>query len=133
MRPWLGGTHDPKELLARGRHMRSIGLDITVVEVPLAWSLVRYGTHDLWPQESLPVYGYGHHVDAFEIQKLSPQSMLRVAGLANGDELLGIDGYRFDDDSFRDIDTAAIQKRGWTVVEIARAEHHLVLSIKWDR
>lgn len=130
--PWLAKAHDPPPLLSRAREMEKLGLDVTVIEVPLASTFTHVGLAALWPTESLPVYGRDHHVDAFELRKLPPDSVLRVAGMAEGDELLGVDGYDFVDDSFRNIDTLAIQKRGWVIVELARAQHHVVLSIRWD-
>jgi hypothetical protein len=131
IRPWLGGGHDPARLLARAREMQGLGLDMTVIEVPFGKRLAHSDLSTLWP-ESLPIYGHDHHVDALELRKVPTESLLRVAGVADGDELLGIDGYRFDDDTFNSMDTLPIQKRGWVVVELGRARHHVVLSLRWN-
>jgi hypothetical protein len=131
MRPWVGGGHDPARLVARAREMQGLGLDMTVIEVPFGKRVAHSDLSTLWP-ESLPIYGRDHHVDALELRHVPAESLLRVAGVSEGDELLGIDGYRFDDDSFDGLDTRAIQKRGSVVIELGRGGHHVVLSIRWD-
>ncbi len=131
VRPFLGGVHDPKKLLAWARELETIGLDVTVSEVPLSKVLSDTPHQEVWPTQSRPIHGYGG-VEAFELRGIPASSPLRVLGIADGDQLLGIDGYRFDNDSFYSIDMLAIQKRGFAVVELARGEHHVVLGIRWD-
>jgi hypothetical protein len=127
VRAWLGGAHDPADVLARARQAAEIGLDVTVVEV---WLGGAAKSADLWPVNTLPVRDH-EHVTGLEIQALPSDSPLGKTGVVKGDQLLGVDGYRLDDGSFADIDTLAIEKRGWVVAEIARGEHHIALSIHW--
>jgi membrane-associated protease RseP (regulator of RpoE activity) len=132
-RAWVAGSHDPKTLFARAKQLESIGLDVTVVDVPLATPLGMWTdvAANVFPMHSLPVHDAAGHVDALEIHGLPLSSPLRVAGIAEGDELLAIDGYRFDNDTIRDIDVVAARARGAVTVELVRAGHHVVLSIHW--
>ncbi len=126
--PWLRNIHDPKELTLRAKELESIGFDITFVEVTLSNDLV---THtNLWPAQSLPVYAYGH-VDGMELRGIPKESPLLAAGFSEGDWILGVDGYRFDNGTIYDADIAAIEKRGWSVVELIRGDHHIAVSVHW--
>ena len=133
-RAWLTGSHDAKALTARARQLATMGLDVTVVDVPLSSALTQWPDfrENYFPMDSVPIRdAISGHVDAIEIRGLPESSPLRVAGIANGDQLLGIDGYRLDDDSFRFVDVLGIRARGAMVVELARGGHRVVLSIHW--
>jgi hypothetical protein len=132
--PFLrGGTHDPKALLTTAKDLQWLRLDLSLDEVwmakPFASWLDRYV--DFWPSHVLPVYGPGHHLDGLELREIPAESPLRTAGFVEGDQLLGIDGYTFASDTFKNVDVLEARKRGWAVVEVARANHHVVLSIHW--
>lgn len=133
--PFLrGGTHDPKALLATAKDLQKLHVDVSISEVAMAASFTSSypDTYlDFWPARIEPVYGPGHHLDGLELLTIPPESPLREAGLAAGDQLLGIDGYDFTDDTYRSVDVLEARKRGWAVLEIARANHHVVLSIHW--
>ncbi len=131
---WLVGSHDAKSLTSRARQLASMGLDVTVVDVPLSNALAQWPDfrENSFPMDSVPVRDTASgHVDAIEIRGLPESSPLRVAGIANGDQLLGIDGYRLEDDSLRFVDVLGIRARGSMIVELARGGHHVVLSIHW--
>jgi hypothetical protein len=129
---WIGGSHDPKKLLERARALEALGLDMTVIEVSLADPALAVRLDEMWPQTTLPVYDASRHsVEAFELRALPLRSPLRAAGFADGDQVLGIDGYRFDEGTIADIDVLAIQKREHAVVEVVRGTHHVALSLRW--
>ena len=104
-------------------------LDITIAEVQLA------STPPLdpssWPG-LVPVHGPDGHLDAVELRGFARDSPLRAAGLAEGDQLLAIDGYSLADNTINGAGLLPARHLGWTVVEIARAHHHVVLSIHWQ-
>jgi hypothetical protein len=104
---------------------------VTVAEVELA--KMNLSGANLWPARVVSVHGPGGHVDGVELQGIPRDSPLRAAGLAEGDQLLAINGYSFADDTIEQ-GTSLMQARnlGWTVVEIARGDHHVVLSIRWQ-
>jgi len=130
---WIAGSHAPTTLVARAKELASFGLDVSVVDVHLSRPLADFPQTraGVFPTDTTPLRNSLDHVDSLEIHGLSDASPLRVAGLENGDELLGIDGYRFDDDSFKNVDIATIRARGAMVVELARAHHHVLLSVRW--
>jgi hypothetical protein len=131
-RPLLRGAHDPKALLATAKDLQWMRLDVSIGAVEMAKPfLTRDAYADFWPGRVLPVYGPGDHIDGLELRGIPADSPLREAGFADGDQLLGIDGYDFYDDTFKNVDVVQARKRGWAVVEIARANHHVVLSIHW--
>jgi hypothetical protein len=128
----LKGLHAPKELVARARKLEALGADVAVMEVSIPSLFASWpGDDQLWPSSYQPVYGLGRRLEGLAVHGVPAESPLRVAGIADGDVVLGIDGYDFGDLSLREIDAAAVRARGWLVVEIARAEHHVVLSIRW--
>jgi hypothetical protein len=133
IQPWLGGIHDTKKVLERARALESVGMDMTVIDIPLADPVADSAGYELWPAKSLPIYDSAgsKRVGAIEVRALPRDSALRVAGFQDGDELLGVDGYRFDDGSIYDLDVLALRARGALVAEIARGQHHLALSIHW--
>jgi membrane-associated protease RseP (regulator of RpoE activity) len=126
-----GGAHDGKTLLATAKQLEALGLDVTVADVELA--KMEWSAKSMWPARFVSVHGPGGHVDGVELQGIPLDSPLRAAGLAEGDQLLAINGYSFADDTIEQ-GTSLMQARnlGWTVVEIARGDHHVVLSIRWQ-
>ncbi len=126
-----GGTHDGKTLLATAKQLEALGLDLTVAEVELA--KMEWSDAKIWPARFVSVHGPGGHVDGVELQGIPRDSPLRAAGLADGDQLLAVNGYTFADDTIEQ-GTSLMHARnlGWTVVEIARGDHHVVLSIRWQ-
>ncbi len=132
--PFLSGAHEPKELLSHARELQSLGLDVSIVDVQMAKPFTEWPDTqlDFWPTSSVPVYGPARHLDALELHGVPLGSTLRVAGIAEGDQLLGIDGYTLAGDTLQTkLDPNVIRKRGSMVVEIARGDHHVVLSIHW--
>ena len=129
---FLSGVHEPKALLARARELQSLGLDVSVVDVQMGKPFTEWPDRmiDFWPTASVPLYGRDHRLDGLEIHGIPRHSALRVAGLVDGDQLLGIDGSTLAEDKM-EIDPNVIRHRGWMVVEIARGDHHVVLSIHW--
>ena len=125
-----GGTHDGKTLLATAKQLEAIGLDVTVAEVQLP--KMQWSDANVWPARVVSVHGPGGHVDGVELHGIPRDSPLRAAGIAEGDQLLAINGYSFADDTIEQ-GTSLMNARnlGWTVVEIARGNHHVVLSIRW--
>jgi len=131
--PFLYGVHEPKTLLARARELQSLGLDVSVVDVQMGKTFTEWPDRmsDFWPTASVPLYGRDHHLDGLEIHGIPQRSPLRVAGLVDGDQLLAIDGYPLASDDKMEIDPNVIRHRGSMIVEIARGDHHVVLSIHW--
>jgi hypothetical protein len=125
-----GGTHDPKTLLALAKQLQSLGLDVTVAEVQIAKSLESLTNESVWPR-LLPVRGAGGAVDAMEVRGMPASSPLRAAGFADGDQVVAIDGYDIER-GVAGVDALHTKQRGWTVVEVTRANHHVVLSIRWQ-
>ena len=125
---------EPSEGLSRARELQSLGLDVSIVDVQMAKPFTEWPDTQLdsWPMSPLPVYGPARHLDALELHGVPLGSTLRVAGIAEGDQLLGIDGYTLAGDTLQTkLDPNVIRKRGSMVVEIARGDHHVVLSIHW--
>ena len=132
VKPWLVGSHDPEALLSGARKLQVLGMDVTATEVDLPMRAGVNETWDAWlPAQWLPVSGYSGHVAGLELRGVGPGSLLQLAGLQDGDQLLGIDGFVFDNGTFPSVDTAAIQKHHRVTLEIARGDHHVVLSIRW--
>ncbi|HEY1956990.1 MAG TPA: hypothetical protein VGH28_15330 [Polyangiaceae bacterium] len=128
----LHGVHDPKQLVARAKTLASLGLDVTVVDVPMsdAFSTEQGFGNRFWPTWKL-VYDAQHALAALEVAEMPRASPLRVAGLTDGDRVESIDGWRFQEDEIDKLDPNAVRKRGWVVVELERGGHHVVLSIRW--
>ncbi len=130
---WLVGVHDQKTLVMHARELAALGLDVSVVEVQLSNDLATWSsTHvNAFPVDLVPLRSATSNVDALSIHNMPENSPLRIAGIENGDELLGINGFRFDSDTLRYDDVLGIRSQGWLVAEIARSRHHIVLSIHW--
>jgi hypothetical protein len=126
----LEGSHEPKTLLATAKQLQTLGLDVTVVEVQLPKRLSPAG---FFPASTLSVRDRYGNIDGVELHGVPPDSPIRAAGLADGDQLLGINGYTFVDDTIGQATLLMNGKSlGWTIVEIARGNHHVVLSIRWQ-
>jgi len=125
-----GGAHDGKTLLATAKQLEAVGFDVTVAEVTLA--KMQWSGANVWPARVVSVHGPSGHVDGVELHDIPHDSPLRAAGIADGDQLLGINGYSFADGSIdQGADLMNARNLGPTVVEIARGNHHVVLSIRW--
>ena len=124
-----GGAHDSATLLATAKQLQTLGLDVTVVEVQLA--KLPSSALSLWPESTVAVRGSGGHVDGVELRGIPRDSPMRVAGFAEGDQLLGVNGFSFVDDTIAEAGLMRASNLGWTIVEIARANHHVVFSIRW--
>ncbi len=131
VRPWLGGTHDPKKLLERANALEALDLDMTVADVHMSSPDPLTAAQAVWPTTLLPVYTREGKPVSFELRSFPKDSPLQQAGFREGDQLLGIDGYSFNGTSIGDMDPLAVQKRGSAVVELARGDHHIVLSLHW--
>jgi len=128
----LAGAHDPLKLAARTRTLEAMGADISLSEVELPRVFTEKETLDgFWPTSFMPVNDASGRLAGLEVRSLPRDSPLRVAGLSEGDVVLGIDGYRFEDLGVREVDVLGIRQRGSLVVEIARGRHHVVLAIRW--
>lgn len=125
-----GGAHDAKTLFATAKQLEALGLDVTVADVQLA--KLPSDPSSFWPASTVSVRGQGGHIDGVELHGIPTDSPIRLAGLADGDQLLGVNGYSFADDTIEQ-GTALMHARnlGWTIVEVARGNHHVVLSIHW--
>jgi hypothetical protein len=127
-----GGTHDPKALVAIAIKLQSLGLDVTTCDVQIAKPIATADAYvDMFPARVINVVGPGNHLDGLELRDFPSGSPLREAGLAEGDQLLGVNGFDLADDTMRHVDVLPTRSRGWAVVEVARANHHVVLSIHW--
>ena len=125
-----GGAHDAKTLLATAQQLEAAGLDVTVVDVHLPSS--RWPIESIMPASTPAVHGLGGHIDGVELRGIPASSPLRLAGITEGDQLLGINGYSFADDTIeRGTLLMNAHNLGWTIVEIARGNHHVVFSIRW--
>lgn len=126
-----GGAHDSKTLLATAKQLEALGLDVTVAEVQLA--KLPSSPSDFWPASTVSVRGREGHIDGVDLHGIPPGSPIRVAGIADGDQLLGVNGYSFADDTIeKGMQLMNARNLGWTIVEIARGNHHVVLSIHWQ-
>ena len=125
-----GGAHDSKTLLATAKQLEALGLDVTVTEVQLA--KMPASPADFWPASTISVRGSGGHIDGVELHGIPRESPIRVVGIADGDQLLGVNGYSFADDTIEGAGLMHARNLGWTIVEIARGNHHVVLSIHWQ-
>jgi hypothetical protein len=130
-RALLVGVHDPGKLVARAKTLASMGLDVSVAEVRLAHDFSAWTDLGFLPRTSQPIYDARGAIGAFELHGIPRDSPVRVAGFTEGDRLLGIDGYDFGDDSIRNLDVLRARTRGWLVAELARGDHHVVLSVRW--
>lgn len=132
-RALLVGVHDPKVLVDRAKKLEGLGLDLSVVDVPIS-DVVASSWPDgsaLWPASWLPIYDRSRTLSGFEIVGIPATSPLRVAGFADGDRVLAVDGYDFRDDALGKLDAKLVLRRGWVVVEVERGEHRVVLSLHW--
>jgi hypothetical protein len=126
-----GDVHDSKTLLATAKQLESLGVDLTVVEVQLPKMASADGY--IWPESTVAVRGAAGHIDGLEVRDIPRNSPLRMAGLADGDQLLGLNGFTFVDDTIeRGVGLQHARNGGWMVAEIARGNHHVVLSIRWQ-
>jgi hypothetical protein len=127
--PFLrGGTHDPKTLLGVAKQLQSVGLDLTVSEIEIAKPIA---PSVKWPT-FIPVRGSGDRRYGLELTGMAPTSPFAALGLANGDEILAVDGYDLaESGGIHIIDLLQPYQRHWVIVEIARGVHHVVLSIQW--
>jgi len=127
----LRGEHDPKKLTTRAKTLASLGVDVTVVDVPISNEIqsetILGNDFTQWK----PVYDMENKIVALEVGGLPRSSPLHAVGLADGDRVLSVDGWDLEDDRMLDVDANAVRKRGWVVVELARGTHRVVLSIHW--
>jgi len=125
-----GGAHDSKTLFTAAKQLEDAGLDVTVMDVRLP--------SKQWPQESFfpastpAVRGLNGHIDGVELRGIPSDSPMRLVGITEGDQLLGVNGYSFADDTMEGAGLLYARNLGWTIVEIARGNHHVVLSIHWQ-
>jgi hypothetical protein len=125
-----GGAHDSATLFKTANELEALGLDVTVVEVHLRDA--HFSPDTFFPKSTPAVRGRDGHIDGVELLGIPRESPLRLVGITEGDQLLGINGYSFADDSIeRGTELMHARNLGWTIVEIARGNHHVVFSIRW--
>lgn len=125
-----GGTHDSKTLFAAAKQLEAAGLDVTVMDVQLPTA--HWPSESFFPKSMPAVRGLNGHVDGVELRGIPLDSPMRLVGIMEGDQLLGVNGYTFADDTIDGAGLMHARNLGWTIVEIARGNHHVVLSIHWQ-
>ena len=134
-RAFVVGAHDPKALVAQAKKLAAIGVDLTISEVTVSRAFPRGDKtellDDLAPITWLPLHDDTHGVLALEATRVPATSPLSAAGLVDGDCVVSIDGWDFTRDPTIDPVAKDDVLRAWSVIELVRGGHHVVLSIHW--